>query len=131
MSRRATAALPPTEVAFTLPRGFAGADGSVHREGAMRLARARDELEICRAPAARHDDAYATVLMLTRVITRLGDVAVTPEVVEDLYAQDFEHLVRLFEQLNADEPVGVVSCPHCSEEFEVDLTAVEDRTLGK
>jgi hypothetical protein len=131
MSRHAPAALPPTEVAFTLPRGFAAADGSVHRDGAMRLARARDELELMRAPLARDDDAYVTVLLLSRVITRLGDVDVTPEVIEDLYAQDFEHLVRLAQQLNCDEPVGVVTCPHCSGDFEVDLTAVEDRALGK
>ena len=129
--KRVTAPLAPTEIAFTLPRGFTAPDGTVHREGAMRLARARAELEVLRAPQARQDDALVTVLLLSRVITRLGDVAVTPELVEDLYAQDFEHLVRLFEQVNGDEPVGVVSCPHCTEEFEVDLTAVEDRTLGK
>ena len=120
-----------TEIAFTLPRGYAAPDGSVHRDGVMRLARARDELEVLRAPLARRDDAYITVLMLSRVVSRLGDVAVTPELIEDLYAQDFEHLVRLFEQVNGDDPVGVVTCPHCAEAFEVDLTAVEDRSLGK
>jgi hypothetical protein len=131
MSRHATTAVAPTEIAFRLPRGLAAPDGSLHRDGVMRLATARDELEVLRAPLARQDDGYVTVLLLARVITRLGDLAVTPEVLEDLYAQDFEHLVRLFEQVNGDEPVGVVSCPHCTQDFEVDLTAVEDRTLGK
>lgn len=131
MSRAATAALPPTEVSFTLPRGFAAPDGSVHREGAMRLMRARDEIELSRTQFARQDDPYLAVLTLARVITRLGDVAVTPEVIEEFYAQDFEHVARLWQQLNCDEPVGVVRCPHCDGDFEVDLTAVEDRTLGK
>lgn len=123
--------LHPTEIAFTLPRGHVASDGSVHRHGTMRLARARDELEVMRDPAARRDDAYVTVLLLARVVTRLGDATVTPALVEDLYAQDFEHLVRLFEQVNGDEPVGVVGCPHCGRSFEVDLAAVEDRSLGK
>ncbi len=125
------ATLTSTEIAFALPRGFVAADGSVHREGAMRLARARDELEVLRDPAARRDDAYVTILLLSRVITRLGSVEVTPAVIEDLFAVDFEHLVRLFEQINGDDPVGVVGCPHCGEPFEVDLLAVEDRSLGK
>ena len=125
------AALTSTEIAFTLPRGFLAPDGSVHREGAMRLARARDELEVLRDPATRRDDAYATILLLARVITRLGSVQVSPAMIEDLFAVDFEHLVRLFEQVNGDDPVGVVGCPHCGQPFEVDLLAVEDRSLGK
>jgi hypothetical protein len=123
--------LDPTEIAFTLPRGYVAPDGSVHRDGTMRLARARDELAVLRDPAARRDDAHVAVLLLARVVTRLGQAAVTTELIEDLYAQDFEHLVRLFEQINGDDPVGVVGCPHCGEPFEVDLMAVEDRSLGK
>jgi hypothetical protein len=125
------ATLSPTEIAFTLPRGYTAPNGGVHRDGVMRLARARDELEVLRTPLARRDDAYVTVLLLARVVTRLGDVEVTAELIEDLWAADFLHLVRLFEQVNGDDPVGVVTCPHCTEPFEVDLTAVEDRSLGK
>lgn len=120
-----------TEFPFTLPRGYQALDGSLHREGVMRLARASDELEVLRAPGARTDDARLTVLLLARVVTRLGDEEVTPAVIESLFAADFEHLVRLFEQLNADDPVGVVECPRCRESFDVDLTAIEDRSLGK
>lgn len=125
------APLAPTEIPFALPRGYATPDGRVHREGTMRLARARDELEVLRDPAARRDAAYVAVLLLARVVTRLGEADVTPAVIEDLYAQDFEHLVRLFEQVNGDDPVGVVGCPHCGGSFEVDLAAVEDGSLGK
>jgi hypothetical protein len=123
--------MAPTEIRFTLPRGYATPDGGVHREGAMRLARARDEFEVLRDPVARRDAAYVTVLLLARVVTRLGEVQVTPALIEDLYAQDFEHLVRLFSQVNGDDPVGVVGCPHCGTSFEVDLAAVEDGSLGK
>ena len=51
---------------------------------------------------------------------------------ENLYAADFDHLQRLYERLNGDgEAVGVVSCPACSHQFEVDLTEIEDGRLGE
>jgi hypothetical protein len=122
-----------TQYAFTLPRGYVDASGAVHREGVMRLATARDELEPLRDPAVRENEAYLTVLLLARVILRIGDqTTITPELVEGLYAADFDHLQRLYERVNTDaEAVGVVSCPHCSQPFEVDLTEIEDGRLGE
>ena len=122
-----------TEYAFTLPRGFVDAAGTVHREGTMRLATARDEIEPLRDVQARQNEAYLAVLLLARVITRIGDVVdVTPELVEGLYAADFDHLQRLYERLNTDgEAVGAVTCPHCAQAFEVDLTDIEDGRLGE
>jgi hypothetical protein len=122
-----------SEYAFTLPRGYVDADGGVHREGTMRLATARDEIEPMRDPAARRNEAYLTVLLLSRVITRLGPVAdVTPAVVEGLYAADFDHLQRLYERINTDgQSVGVVACPDCKHEFEVDLSEIEDGPPGE
>ena len=107
--------------------------GSLHRDGVMRLATARDEIEPLRDPAVRQNEAYLAVLLLARTITRLGDLtAVTPEVVEELFAVDFDHLQRLYERLNADsELVGHISCPACAHEFEVDLSAIEDGRLGE
>ena len=122
-----------TEFAFTLPRGYRDESGEVHRDGTMRLATARDEIEPLRDPAVRGNEAYLTVLLLTRVITRIGPVtSVTPELVEELYAADFDHLQRLYERLNADgEFVGVVACPGCRQEFEVDLSEIQDGPPGK
>jgi hypothetical protein len=122
-----------TEYAFTLPRGFIDGAGNVHREGTMRLATARDEIEPLRDADVRQNEAYLTVLLLSRVVMRLGDVdEVTPDVVESLFAADFDHLQRLYERLNTDgEAVGSVTCPSCSESFEVDLTEIEDRRLGE
>ena len=122
-----------TEYAFTLPLGYVDATGAVHREGAMRLATARDEIEPLRDPSVRRNEAYVTVLLLARVISRIGSVTdVTPELVEGLYAADFDHLQRLYERLNSDgDAVGVVSCPSCAHRFEVDMTEVEDGRLGE
>ncbi len=122
-----------TEVAFTLPRGYVDTSGTLHREGTMRLATARDEIEAVREPEVRQNEAYLTVLLLSRVVTRVGEVKdVTPELIEELYAADFDHLQRLYERLNTDgEAVGTVTCPSCSHPFEVDLTEIEDGRLGE
>jgi hypothetical protein len=122
-----------TEFAFTLPRGYVDATGAVHREGVMRLATARDEIEPLRDAEVRRNEAYLAVLLLARVVLRIGDVDdVTPSVIEGLYAADFDHLQRLYERLNTDgEAVGAVTCPHCAQAFEVDLTDIEDGRLGE
>jgi hypothetical protein len=122
-----------TEYAFTLPLGYVDAQGAVHRDGTMRLATARDEIEPLREASVRQNEAYLTVLLLARVITRIGDVEqITPELVEELYAADFDHLQRLYERLNTNgEVVGSVRCPECAHEFEVDLSQVQDGRLGE
>jgi hypothetical protein len=122
-----------TEFEFALPKGYVDADGTVHREGVMRLATARDEIEPLRDASVRQNEAYLAVLLLSRVVTRLGTItSVTPDVVERLYAADFDHLQRLYERINADgESVGAVTCPACASRFEVDLTDIEDGRLGE
>jgi hypothetical protein len=122
-----------TEFAFTLPKGYVDDSGTVHREGVMRLATARDEIEPLRDAEVRRNEAYLAVLLLSRVITRIGTVTeITPELVEGMYAADFDHLQRLYERINTDgEAVGAVTCPHCAQAFEVDLTEIEDGRLGE
>jgi hypothetical protein len=122
-----------SEYAFNLPKGLVDSEGNVHREGTMRLATARDEIEPLRDPEVRRNEAYLSVLLLARTVTRIGDITeITPEVIEALYAADFDHLQRLYERVNTDgETVGDVHCPECSHEFEVDLTDIEDGRLGK
>jgi hypothetical protein len=121
-----------TEIGFTLPRGYVDGTGTVHREGTMRLATARDEIEPLRDVEVRQNEAYLGVLLLARTVTRLGAITeVTPRLIEDLYAADFDHLQRLYERINSNgEAVGVLSCPACAHEFEVDLTEIEDGRLG-
>jgi hypothetical protein len=122
-----------TEIPFTLPRGYLDPSGALHRDGTMRLATARDEIEPLREVEVRQNEAYLTVLLLSRTVTRIGEVtAVTPDMIENLFAADFDHLQRLYERVNTDEEaVGVVSCPHCAQPFEVDLTEIEDGRLGE
>ena len=122
-----------TEIPFTLPRGLVGPDGRVHREGVIRLATARDEIEPLRDAAVRQNEVYLAVLLLARTVLRIGEVTeITPEVIEGLFAADFDHLQRLYERLNTDgDAVGTVTCPSCNRAFEVDLTDVEDGRLGE
>jgi hypothetical protein len=122
-----------TEIAFTLPRGYVDERGTVHNEGTMRLATARDEIEPLREVNVRENQAYLSILLLARTITRIGGITdVTPTLVESLYAADFDHLQRLYERVNSNgEAVGVVSCPACSHSFEVDLTEIQDARLGE
>ena len=122
-----------TEIPFTLPRGLIDDAGTVHREGRMRLATARDEIEPLRDAEVRQNQAYLSVLLLARTVTQIGEITeITPELVENLYAGDFDHLQRLYERINTGgDAVGVVSCPQCAHEFEVDLTEIEDGRLGE
>jgi len=76
-----------TEVPFTLPRGYVDGDGAVHREGVMRLATARDELEPLRDPAVRQNEAYLAVLLLARVVKRIGSI-------DDIDAEFFRIIER-------------------------------------
>jgi hypothetical protein len=122
-----------TEIEFTLPRGYVDAKGNLHRDGTMRLATARDEIEPMREVEVRQNQAYLSVLLLARTITRIGEVTeITPDLVANMYAADFDHLQRLYERVNSDgEAVGVVSCPSCAHRFEIDLTEIEDGRLGE
>jgi hypothetical protein len=122
-----------TEIQFTLPRGYVDNAGTVHRTGTMRLATARDEIEPLRDPAVRENEAYLSVLLLARVVTRIGEVtAIDAQLIETLFAADFDHLQRLYERVNSDgDAVGVLSCPDCGHQFEVDVSELEDRRLGE
>jgi hypothetical protein len=122
-----------TEFEFALPRGYVDSEGTVHRDGVMRLATARDEIEPLRDASVRQNEAYLAVLLLARVVTRLGTITtLTPDLIEGLYAADFDHLQRLYERINADgEAVGSVSCPACEHSFEVDLSEIGDVGLGE
>ena len=90
-----------TEFEFTLPRGYVDDDGTVHREGRMRLATAADEIKPLNDPRVQENSSYLTIVLLSRVVTELGTVDdVTTEVIESLFVPDLEHLQRLYEQVN-------------------------------
>ena len=116
-----------TMFTFTLPRGYLDPDGASHHTGTMRLATARDEIETAQDPRVQENGAYLSVLLLSRVVTNLGNVAqVTPDVIEALFASDFAFLEDLYERLNAAEPVVLgVNCPNCSKRFHVKVAPLE------
>ena len=95
-----------TEVEFTLPRGYLDATGVLHRRGLMRLATAADEILPLRDPRVQANEAYLAIIVLARVIVRLGDVPnIDTALVENLFASDLNYLQRLYERLNeADDP---------------------------
>jgi len=112
-----------TEFPFTLPRGYVDDNGVVHRDGVMRLATARDEIAPLRDPRVRDNEAYLTVLLLSRVLTRLGDLdQVTPGVVEGMFATDLSFLQDHYRRINTEgSPRAAVRCPSCEHGFEVEL----------
>ena len=100
-----------TEFSFTLPKGYIGDDGVLHRDGTMRLATARDEIEPLRDRSIDGpDDPYLTVLVLARVITRLGSIeAINTDVVEGLFAADLAFLQDLYGIINFGDPTDVAA----------------------
>lgn len=104
---------------FVLPLGILGEDGTLHRDGTMRLATAADEILPMQDPRVQRNPSYLTVILLSRVITRLDGVEpITPKTIESLFAADLAFLQGLYDRINDvgdEEPVSV--CPSCGEEF--------------
>jgi hypothetical protein len=93
-----------TEVDFELPKGYLDDTGMLHRRGTMRLATAADEILPLRDPRVQQNEAYLAVIVLARVVTRLGSVPhIDTGVIEGLFASDLAYLQRLYEALNASD----------------------------
>src|SRR5215469_12192603 len=93
-----------TEVEFTLPKGYLDATGILHRKGVMRLATAADEILPLRDPRVQQNEAYLAVIVLARVIVRLGSLPdIHTGIIEGLFASDLAYLQRLYEELNSGD----------------------------
>jgi hypothetical protein len=93
-----------TEFAFTLPKGYVDRGGRVHRSGTMRLANAADEIEPIRDPRVRDNEAYLPMIVLSRVISRLGDLTdIHPGIIEALFVGDVAYLEEFYETINFSE----------------------------
>ena len=104
-----------TEFEFTLPCGYLDESGTLHKEGVMRRATAADEILPLKDPRVVKNEAYVLIILLSRVVTRLGSVApINPKVIEGLFASDLAYLQRLYNRINdiADE---AAACPHCGQ----------------
>jgi len=116
-----------TEFSFTLPRGFVDVSGTLHREGVMRLATAGDEIVPMRDPRVQQNPGYLSIILLTRVVTKLGSLpAVDTRVIENLFTMDLAYLQDLYQRINAmDEPSFKGVCPHCGQEVDIPLNFLE------
>ncbi|GJG89715.1 hypothetical protein tb265_48960 [Gemmatimonadetes bacterium T265] len=110
-----------TEHEFTLPMGYLDPEGTLHRRGVMRLATAADEILPLKDPRVQKNAAYLAVLLLARVVTRLGPIEpVTPNVIEGLFAADLAHLQALYNEVNRVDEGATVVCPQCQHAFALD-----------
>jgi hypothetical protein len=115
-----------TEFEFTLPLGYQDEEGTLHRDGTMRLATAADEILPLKDPRVQTNQAYLIIILLSRVITRLGGVAhINPKVIEGLYAADLAYLQELYNRINQNGKAEVeAACPKCAHPFAVELNGL-------
>lgn len=104
---------------FELPQGYIDADGALHRDGVMRLATAADEILPMRDPRVQRLPAYLIVILLSRVVLRIGSVTqLNPGVIERLFARDLDFLQEMYNRINGlAPPVIELTCPHCDREI--------------
>ena len=116
-----------TEFEFTLPLGYPDDAGNLHRIGTMRLATAADEIFPLRDARVQQNQAYLVVVLLARVITRLGSLReVNAGVVEKLFTADLAYLQDFYRRINENGHNRVpASCPSCSTAFEVEVRSEE------
>jgi hypothetical protein len=115
-----------TEFEFTLPCGYLDEDGTLHRDGIMRRATAADEILPLKDPRVLKNPPYLVVILLSRVLTRLGSLAqINPHVIENLFATDLAYLQDLYNDVNHLEPRRQsATCPQCRHAFEVEAAAL-------
>jgi hypothetical protein len=113
-----------TQFNFTLPRGYVDESGTLHREGTMRLATAADEIIPLRDPRVVANQAYLVIILLSRVITRLGTLSegqISTGVVEHLFSADLAYLQDFYRRINENGHNRIpATCPTCATEFEVE-----------
>ncbi len=112
-----------TEFEFTLPKGYVDDEGTLHRDGVMRLATAADEVKPLKDPRVQSNSAYLTVILLSRVVTDLGSLSeVTPHVIENLFVADLNYLQELYKRINLSEGDATDAvCPECGEQFQITI----------
>lgn len=111
-----------TTFEFVLPRGYVDQQGIVHREGTMRLATARDELLPLLDPKVRENEAFLSLVLLARVVTRLGTLpTIDDQVIGGLWATDLAFLQDVYRRINTEgHTLAEVTCP-CGQSFTVDV----------
>ncbi|PWV95669.1 hypothetical protein DFQ01_12512 [Paenibacillus cellulosilyticus] len=114
-----------TEFEFVLPKGYVDKAGSLHRTGTMRLSTAADEILPLKDPRVQQNPAYLTIILLSRVITRLGDLPmINPAVIEGLFSSDLAFLQQFYKRINDDGIAAIeAECPKCEHHFQLEIAA--------
>ena len=108
-----------TEYQFLLPVGYVDSDGSVQREGVMRLANAKDEIVPLNDLRVQRNRAYLIIVLLSRVIRNIGNMTeINTGVVENLFAADLRFLEEMYNRINEDEAKVRLICPECGARFQ-------------
>lgn len=112
-----------TEFEFTLPKGYVDEDGNLHKKGIMRLATAADEILPLKDSRVQTNPAYLTVILFSRVITKLGDIkAINTKVIENLFASDLSYLQDFYRRINENGSGKIkTECPKCQHHFEFEV----------
>ena len=112
-----------TEYEFKLPFGYIDEEGTLNRDGVMRLATAADEILPLKDPRVQSNQAYLVIILFARVVTKLGSVPqVTPKVIEGLYAADLAYLQELYNRINRNgKATQPAVCPECAHAFQVEM----------
>jgi hypothetical protein len=110
------------EYEFSLPKGYLDENGNLHRKGNMRLATAADEILPLKDPRVQQNPAYLPIIILSRVITELGDLqAINTKIIEGLFSSDFAYLQKFYDTINSTDMSNVkAECPKCGNVFEVE-----------
>lgn len=112
-----------TEFEFTLPMGYVDEAGTLHKNGAMRLATAADEILPAKDPRVQQNPAYLTIVLLARVVIRLGSLnMINTKTIEGLFARDFSYLQEMYNRVNQNGSNTVKAvCPKCAHAFDVEV----------
>ncbi len=116
-----------TEFEFTLPKGYVDEKGSLHKKGTVRLATAADEILPLKDPRVQNNPAYLTIILLSRVITKLGTIEdINPRIIEGLFVEDLTYLQEFYRRINGGGSLILTTkCPHCNGQVEVSLSQGE------
>jgi len=112
-----------TEFTFQLPKGYVDEDGTLHAKGIMRLPKALDEIAPLKDPRVQTNPAYFTVILLSRVVTKLGTISViNTHTIESLFASDLAYLQSFYQKINSAGNTKIkTSCPKCEHKFDAEV----------
>ena len=115
-----------TEYDFSLPLGHVDESGTLHKKGKMRLATAADEILPMKDPRVQSNPAYLTIILLSRVVTKLGDLRmITPLTIEGLFTADFGYLQEMYTRINqSGSNVIKAVCPKCEHKFDIEVESL-------